>query len=96
MHFQGRFSRRDAGADFQHVRAQDFHGIWVQMVRVIFHERHTPAQPRGHHFHRPHQRGGFPIALRAEAIAVGHEPLHGDAGQLGQPVQILECVGETP
>ena len=53
-----------------------------------------PGKPGGHDLHRPHQRGGLPVAFGAEAVAVGHQPLHGQAGQLLQAVQVLEGVGE--
>ena len=53
-----------------------------------------PGRPCRHHLHGPHQRGRLPVAFGAEAVAVGHEPLHGQPGQLRQPVQVLEGVGE--
>ena len=36
------------------------------------------------------QRRGLPVALAGEAVAVGHEPLHGHAGQLPQRGEVLE------
>ena len=32
----------------------------------------------------------LPVALGAEAVAVGHQALHGDPGQLAQPAEVLE------
>ena len=40
-----------------------------------------------------HDRG-LPVALAAEAVAVGHQPLHGESGQLPQPAEVLEVGGE--
>ena len=40
------------------------------------------------------QRRGLPVALAAEAVAVGHQPLHGQAGELAQPAEVLEVRGE--
>ena len=42
------------------------------------------------------KRGRLPVALGAEAVARGHQPLHGHPGQLHQPVQVFEGVGEGP
>ena len=39
---------------------------------------------------------GLPVALAAEAVAVGHQPLHGEARQLAQPAEVLEVRGERP
>jgi hypothetical protein len=87
-----RGGRGDGGADFQHVRAQHQRPRGVEMVGVIFHERRAARQAGGHHLHRPHQGAGLPIAFGPEAVAFGHEPLHREAGQLLQPVQVLEGV----
>ena len=54
-----------------------------------------PGRPTGHDLHRPQQRRRLPVAFRAEAVAVGHEALGGNAGQLRQPVQILKRGGEA-
>ena len=36
------------------------------------------------------ERGGLPVAFGGEAVAVGHQPLRREAGQLRQAVQILK------
>ena len=36
----------------------------------------------------------FQSPSRAEAVAVGHQALHGDAGELAEPGEVLERVGE--
>ena len=41
-------------------------------------------------FIRRTSAGRLPVALGAEAVAVRHQTLAGEAGQLVQPVQILE------
>ena len=37
-----------------------------------------------------HERRRLPVALAAEAVAVGHQPLHGEAGELAQAAEVLE------
>ncbi len=64
------------------------------MVGIILHERRTARQTSPHDFQHPPQRCRLPIALGAEAVAIGHEPLHRDAGQLLEPGEIFEAVGE--
>ena len=54
-----------------------------------------PGRPAGHDLHRPQQRRRLPVAFRAEAVTIGHEPLGGNAGQLRQPAQILKRGGEA-
>ncbi len=77
------------------MRAEHLHAVGSQVVGVIFHERRAVGQPGGHHLHRAHQRGGFPVALAAEAVAFRHQALNGQAGQLRQAVQILKGIGEA-
>ena len=42
------------------------------------------------------RRRGLPVAFRPEAVAVGHHPLDPDPGQLLEPAEVLERVGERP
>ena len=46
----------------------------------------------------PNKNRGLPVALRPEAVAVGHEALDGEPGQLAQAVEVLKLVnkGELP
>ena len=53
-----------------------------------------PGKPVRHHLHRPHQRSRLPIAFGAETVAVRHQPLHREARQLRQAVEVFERVGE--
>src|SRR5699024_458473 len=39
---------------------------------------------------------GLPVPLRPEAIAVSHQALHSQPGQLPQPTEVFERVGEGP
>ena len=55
-----------------------------------------PRQARGHDLHQPDHDRRLPVALGAEADAVGHQALDADARQLGEPIEILERVGEAP
>ena len=61
------------------------------MIGVILHERRAAVESARHDFHRAHQRGGFPVAFAGETVAVGHQPLRREAGQLHQAVQIFKC-----
>ena len=90
MDLQRRLARRDRRADLQHVRAEHQMAAGSQVVGVVLHERRAARQPLAHDLHRAHQRGGFPVALAGEAVAIGHQPLRREAGQLPQPVQIFE------
>ena len=65
-----------------------------QVVGVVLHERRAAGQPGRHRLERAQQHRGLPVALAAEAVAVGHQPLHGEAGQLAQPAEVLEVGGE--
>ncbi len=49
-----------------------------------------PGQALGHHLEGAQHDAGLPVALAAEAEAVGHQPLHGQARQLAQPAEVLE------
>ena len=80
------------GADFEHVRPQDFGPRRIEVVRVILHEGSPAREARGHDFHGPPQRGRLPVAFRPKPVARGHQPLHGQARQLLEARQILERV----
>ncbi len=41
-----------------------------------------PGKTGAHHLQGPHQGRRLPVALGAEAVAVGHQALHGKAGKL--------------
>ena len=64
------------------------------MVGVVLHERDAARQAARHDLHRADHRRGLPVALGAEAVAVAHQPLGGEARQLGQAVEVLEGRGE--
>ena len=81
-------------ADLEHVRAEDLLLARDQVVGVVLHERRAAGQPVGDHLERAQQHRGLPVALAAEAVAVGHQPLHGEPGQLAQPAEVLEVGGE--
>ena len=53
-----------------------------------------PGSPLVITFIEPDHDRGLPVALGAEAVAVGHQPLDREPGQLAQPVEVLERVGE--
>ena len=53
-----------------------------------------PGSPSAIDLEDPDERRGLPVAFRAEAVAVGHQPLDADPGQLLEPAEVLERVGE--
>ena len=93
FHFDLAFGNR--GADFEHVRTQNLLVAGLEVVGVVFHEGVAAGQAGAHHLHGAHQRRGFPVTFAAEAVALGHQPLRGNAGQLGHAVQVLEGIGEA-
>src|ERR1017187_10798237 len=86
--------RRPAGgdrlADLEHVRPEDQAARRIEVVGVILHEGRASRKARADDLHRAQQGAGLPVALRPEAVAVGHEPLDREPRQLAQPVQVLE------
>ena len=58
--------------------------------------RRAAGQARAHHVRDAHEDRGLPVALGAEAVALGHEPLHGEAGQLLQRAEVFEVVVKAP
>jgi hypothetical protein len=85
---------RDRRADLEHVRAQHLRGARAEVVGVVLHERGAARQALGGYLERAQQGGGLPVALACEAVALGHQPLHGETGQLAQRAEVLEVGGE--
>ena len=81
-------------ADLEHVGAEDLGDRVAEVVGVVLHERRPAGQPVGHDLQDPDERGRLPVALGAEAVAVGHQPLDADARQLLERAEVLERVGE--
>src|SRR5450631_583084 len=95
MNFQRRLLRSDAWADLKHMCAKDLHAtVLVQVIRVIFHKRGATLQASTHYFHRTQQGRGLPVTLGTKAIALGHQALHSETGQLGEAMEILKIGGE--
>ena len=95
MNLQAGLPVRNRRADFQHVRAQHLHPRRIQVIGVILHEGRAAVQSGAHDLHGAQQRGGLPVAFRAKAVAIRHQPLRGQSRQLCQSVQILERRGEA-
>jgi len=53
-----------------------------------------PAKPLLITFIARNQRRCLPVTFGAKPVAVCHQALHGDTGQLRHAVQILECIRE--
>ena len=84
----------EGGADLEHVRAEDALLSGGEVVGVVLHERGAAGQAGAHDLGGADEDGGLPVALGAEAVAVGHQPLHGEAGELAQAAEVLEAGGE--
>src|ERR1019366_10079391 len=85
--------RRDRGTHLQHVRPQHL-GWGQEIVRVVLHERTASVEARSHHLDDAHKDRRLPVTFRSEAVAILHQPLHGDTGKLAERAEILESVGE--
>ena len=66
----------------------------VEVVGVVLHEARAAGQAGAHDVRGAHEDRGLPVALGAEAVAVGHEALHGEARQLLQRAEVFEGRGE--
>src|SRR5687768_7343586 len=93
MCFEFRLLRRDRRTNLQHVRTKLERVCRIQMISVILHE--ARAFPASHYFHKANKRARFPVALRAETIALSHQSLYGKSRQLMKAVQILETRCES-
>ena len=69
-------------------------GWGQEIVRVVLHERTAAVEARGHHLDDAHKHRRLPVTFRSEAVAILHQPLHGDTGKLAERAEILESVGE--
>ena len=84
----------DGRADLEHVGAEGQLLAGTEVVGVVLHERCPAGLGRGHDLQHSQQRRRLPVALPAEAVAVGHQSLHGQPGQLPQSAEVLEVGGE--
>ena len=80
----------DRRAHLEHVRPEDLLLPWDEVIRVVLHERGAAGASLAHGLDRCQDCGRLPVALAAEAVAVRHQALHGDARQLPQPAEVLE------
>ena len=60
------------------------------MIGVVLHERGATGLAGTHDLQDPHEHRALPVALGAEAVAIGHEALYGDARELAQSPKVLE------
>ena len=75
--------------------AQAVLGTGGQVVGVVLHKEGAAVAALTHGFHNGGHGGHFPVALAAVAVALGHQVLAGQAGQLFHAVQVLEGVGKS-
>src|SRR5690625_4027967 len=92
--FQAGLVRRDGGADFQHVGAQHLVPR-AQVISVVLHKGSTTFFALAHYFHDPVHGRGLPVTFAAVAVAFGHQPLGGHAGQTGQAGEVFEVVSKA-
>ena len=84
----------DGRADLQHVRTEHGRRGGPEVVGVVLHEGDAAVEALAHGLDDAHERRRLPVALGAEAVAVGHQPLGADAGQLLEAAEVLEGVDE--
>jgi hypothetical protein len=94
MDLAGNLLVRNGRAHLEHMRAQNPRVGRVEMVGVVLHEGRSARQAPCHDLHEAGHDRGLPVALRPEPVAVGHQPLGRDAGQLLESVEVLERVGD--
>src|SRR3954447_12930123 len=78
VHLEPRLLAGDRRADLEHVRPEDLLAARLQVVGVVLHERRPAGEARAGDLEHPQQCGGLPVALTAEAVAVGHPPPDGE------------------
>ena len=76
------------------MRAEDELVAGREVVGVVLHEARAAGEPGAHDVGDAHEDRGLPVALGAEAVALGHEALHREARQLLQRAEVLERRGE--
>src|SRR3954453_16482395 len=91
MHFERRFIGSYRRTNLEHVSPEHLATV-LEMIGVIFHERGSAFQTRRHYLHRANEGGSLPVALASKSIAVRHQALYGNTGQLFQSVQVFEIV----
>jgi len=80
-----RLGARDGRADLEHVRTEDLLLAPGRSGMCSPPMNEVPRPVAGtHRLHGGQQGRRLPVALAAEAVAVGHQPLDGQAGQLAQ------------
>ena len=84
--------RRAAGADLQHMGAKTVLLPFHQMIGIILHKEGAAVAALSHGFENGRHGGHLPVSLAAVAVALGHEVLGGQAGELVHAVQVLEGV----
>src|SRR5699024_4910313 len=94
MDLQSGPTRGQRGADLEHMRTEDLLRALFEVVAVVLHQAGAAVEAVAHHLGDADEHAGLPVALGAEAVAVGHEPLHGQTGQLPERAEVFEGVGE--
>jgi hypothetical protein len=77
------------------VRPENLVTLGREVVGVVLHEGGAAGEAGAHDLHGAQEGGGLPVALGAEAVAVGHEALAGETGELAEAVEVLEGGGEA-
>ena len=63
--------------------------------RCSLHDQAPPGSPAAATLAAQTRMAGLPVALRAEAVAVSHQPLRGEPGSLAQGAEVLEDRGAS-
>ena len=82
---------REGRRDFEHVGTEDLLVAGNEVVGVVLHEARTAGQSLAHDVCYVHEDRGLPVALGAEAVALGHEALDGEPRQLLERTKVFEA-----
>src|SRR5690606_40313027 len=74
----------------EHVGAEDELGTGREVIGVVLHEGGTTGQPLPHDLRGAYEDRRLPVALRPEAVALGHEALDREPRELAQRAEVLE------
>ena len=94
MGLDARTGAGKARADLEHVCAEAVFLTLDKMIGIVLHEAGRAVAALAHGLQDGGHGGDLPVALAAVAIALRHQVLRGQTGQLLHAVEVLERVGK--
>src|SRR5699024_3709847 len=83
-----------ARADFKHVCAEDLLTARNKVIGVILHEAGSTGQAIAHDLRDTNENASLLVTFSTKSIAIGHQPLYCETGQLAQSTKVFEGVSE--